>query len=570
MRKYKRVIGSKKKKYGDYTEDALKNALDAIHGGMSIREASSEFNIPKSTIHRKFKGLQMKPIGRPPGLSPEEEKSFVHHLIAVAEWGFPFSNLDLRLMVKAYLDKANRRVKQFKNNIPGEDWARSFLKRHSKELSRRECQNIKSSRAELKQEDFEKYFDNLKHVVQDVPAENILNYDETNLSDDPGQEKLIFKRGKKYPERIQNYSKGSISIMFAGTAAGKLLPSYVVYKSVHLWSSWTTGGPHRTRYNRSKSGWFDAVCFDDWFHTTVLPWARKIEGKKVMIGDNLSSHFSVDVLELCEKENIHFVCLVPNSTHLSQPLDVAFFGPLKRKWRKILKDWKLNNPGQTTLSKDSFPRLLKQLEECLNQENLVSGFRTCGIYPMNPQELIKKLPSQSLPEDINSSVSDVVLKQLQSMRGQDTTKAAKRKKLNVEPGKSVSAEVFQDDDEDNESGPDDSESGVSDSESSSDHGDEEIESETTSTIPGETKELNYDDVTVGQWAKVLYEGEVFLGKVLQKENNEYFVQCLEKPYGIKEPQMLEKEHQSAFYDRVFEAGVRPKLTRVGRGWKYTY
>lgn len=62
-------------------------------------------------------------------------------------------------MVKAYLVKANRRVKQFKNNIPGENWARSFLKRHSKELSRRDCQNIKTSRAELKQKDFEKYFD---------------------------------------------------------------------------------------------------------------------------------------------------------------------------------------------------------------------------------------------------------------------------------------------------------------------------------------------------------------------------------------------------------------------------
>lgn len=409
MRKYKRVIGSKKKKYGDYTKDALKHAVDAAHGGMSIREASSLFNIPKSTLHRKFKGIQMKPIGRPPGLSPEEEESFVKHLIVVAEWGFPFSNLDLRLMVKAYLDKANRLVKQFKNNIPGEDWARSFLKRHSKKLTRRGCQNIKTSRAELKQEDFEQYFDNLSHVVQDVPAENILNYDETNLSDDPGQEKLIFKRGKKYPERIQNYSKGSISIMFAGTAAGELLPSYVVYKSVNIWSSWTTGGPRGTRYNRSKSGWFDAICFDDWFRTIVLPWARKIEGPKVMIGDNLSSHFSSDVLELCEKENIRFVCLVPNSTHLSQPLDVAFFGPLKRKWRKILKDWKLHNPGQATLSKDSFPRLLKQLEECLNHENLVSGFKTCGIYPLNAQELLKKLPSQSLPEDINTSVSDVVL-----------------------------------------------------------------------------------------------------------------------------------------------------------------
>ena len=63
----------------------------------------------------------------------------------------------------------------------------------------------------------------------------------------------------------------------------------------------------------------------------VVPWARKKEGKKVVIGDNLFSRFSTDVLTLCKDHNISFVCLVANSTHISQPLDVAFYGPLMRK-----------------------------------------------------------------------------------------------------------------------------------------------------------------------------------------------------------------------------------------------
>ena len=78
-----------------------------------------------------------------------------------------------------------------------------------------------------------------------------MNYDETSLSDDPGAEKLIFKRDKKYPERIMNYSKGNTSIMFSGAAIGELLQVYVVYKSHHLWQSWTSGGPNGVRFNRS-------------------------------------------------------------------------------------------------------------------------------------------------------------------------------------------------------------------------------------------------------------------------------------------------------------------------------
>lgn len=163
----------------------------------------------------------------------------------------------------------------------------------------------------------------------------------------------------------------------------------------------------------------------------------------------------------------------------------------------------MKNAGQATLTKDPFPQLLQQLEECLNHENLVSGFKTCGIYPLNAHALLKKLPSQSLPKDINSSVSDAGLEQLRSMRSPDTTKTPKRKKNNVEPGKSVSAEEFQDDAAGNESSSDESDKSDvrSSSESSSGDGDKEMETETTSTIPTELKELTYCDVTVGKGIK---------------------------------------------------------------------
>ncbi len=157
---------------------------------------------------------------------------------------------------------------------------------------------------------------------------------------------------KKYPECIMNYTKGSTSIMFCGTATGELLPVYVVYKAINMWNTWTVGGPKGAQFNHSKSGRFDALSFDDWFRSIVLPWARWKEGRKVIIGDNLSSHFSADAITLSDEHNISFVCLVPYSTHLSQPLDVAFYGLLKRKWRKILKMWKVNNPCLTSLPKD--------------------------------------------------------------------------------------------------------------------------------------------------------------------------------------------------------------------------
>jgi len=77
--------------------------------------------------------------------------------------------------------------------------------------------------------------------------------------------------------------------MFAGTAAGQLLPLYVVYKSEAMWDMWRQGGPSNCRYNRSKCGWFDSVCFHDWFKTVI---------------------FTMEVLQACEKHKIAFVCLL--------------------------------------------------------------------------------------------------------------------------------------------------------------------------------------------------------------------------------------------------------------------
>ena len=154
-----------------------------------------------------------------------------------------------------------------------------------------------------------------------------MNYDETNLQDDPGKNKVISKRGIKYPKRVMDFSKSSVSVMFAGCADGTLLPSYVCYKAAHLYESWTVGGPPGTRYNRSASGWFELQTVEDWFETIALPYFLRLQRKKVLSGDNFSSHSSVEIIRKCEQNNILFVFLPPLSIHILQPLDVSFFVP---------------------------------------------------------------------------------------------------------------------------------------------------------------------------------------------------------------------------------------------------
>lgn len=139
------------------------------------------------------------------------------------------------------------------------------------------CQNIKRSRAAVSRETVIEYFDELEKELKDVPSSNMINFDETNLNDDPGQRLIITRRGCKYPERNMNSSKFPISVMFAASGDGDIPPPYTVYKAQHLYNSWRVCGPPNSRYNRTKSGWFDSFCFADWIETIVLPyWSKKV------------------------------------------------------------------------------------------------------------------------------------------------------------------------------------------------------------------------------------------------------------------------------------------------------
>ena len=99
----------------------------------------------------------------------------------------------------------------------------------------------------------------------------------------------------------------------------------------------------------------------------------------------------------------------------------------------------MNNPTLTTLSKDEFPELLKQLVEKLKLENLTSGFKACGIFPFDPEQVLKTFPEGS--DVLKLNVFDAVLDHLQKMREGEKKPKQRRKKVQVEAGKSVTSDL---------------------------------------------------------------------------------------------------------------------------------
>ncbi|XP_063218613.1 uncharacterized protein LOC134528877 [Bacillus rossius redtenbacheri] len=434
--------------YRRYSDEKLEACLtDIATGKMSERKASAHYNIPRQTIRNKTKGLHSGKIGGQKVFSDDEGKEFVQHISCVANLGFPITKTDFRFIVKSYLDKKKKNIKCFKNNYPGREWCNLFLKRHDKELRERFAHNISKKRANVTEKIVIDFFDHLEQELDGVPPENIFNFDETGINDDPRKKKVIFSRKSKHPQLVVNSSKVNYSVMFCGTANGEVLPPYVVYKGTQPLVTWTQGGPPGTRYAASKSGWFEQATFENWFDTVLYPELKKKDGQKVIICDNLTSHISLYVLRQCDKVKTKFICLPPNSTHILQPFDVSFFSPLKSHWRKLLHSWKQTKEGKkyTTVTKQAFPELLHELLKAnapKASDNVRAGFRKTGIYPTDRRQPIGSLPEFGLNDlNISDGVGQAFQEYIEHITENFTSpKSTSRKRLPVEPGKSISSE----------------------------------------------------------------------------------------------------------------------------------
>ncbi|KAJ8881701.1 hypothetical protein PR048_018187 [Dryococelus australis] len=131
-------------------------------------------------------------------------------------------------------------------------------------------------------------------------------------------------QGIKYPEEACNASKASISIMMCGSATCELLASSVVYRTKHLWLTWTDGGPQNSLWQRVQGGIY-LKCLNPSLRVTIFP-----------------PHMTRTVSRECKRNTTSFVCLPSNRTHLNQPFDVAACHPKKCKWRKILREYELS------------------------------------------------------------------------------------------------------------------------------------------------------------------------------------------------------------------------------------
>lgn len=136
----------------------------------------------------------------------------------------------------------------------------------------------------------------------------------------------------------------------------------------------------------SDNGWMTSETFYEYITNVFYPWLMKenTQFPVLVYMDNHSSHLNLPLVNFCREKQIELIMLPPNSTHIMQPLDIAFFHPFKEIWRKCVPKWK-SQQGVTQITKENFPLVLQfTLDNMPNAEKVVqSGFRGVGLHPFN-------------------------------------------------------------------------------------------------------------------------------------------------------------------------------------------
>ena len=406
--KYKRVGTCRR---GEWSEEQLQAAIEAIGNGVGVNEAARQYSIPSTTLRRRKKAGNVNKIslGPPASLTDLNERKMVAHIKKMQKHCFAPTQKMVQQMAYG-LAETLQIIHKFSviKKRAGKIWFKEFMRRNS-HLAIRKSEGVSMARVRgMYRIDVNNYFNLLQQILEennlmDKPG-NIFNMDETGLqlNNRPGH--VVAEKGSKNVVGVTSGEKGeTISVITCCNAEGLFIPPFCIFKGKNKKAEYEDGMPPGSAVCMSeKSAYVNISIFFNWLKNQFIP--RKPQGSVVMILDGHSSHVSsVDVLELAEQNQIIPLCLPSHSTQFLQPLDRGFFKAFKSYYYTACNSFIRANPARP-INRLQFGKILAEAWSKLARvANAVASFRATGIYPFQPDAI----PDYEFLEVTGNSTSNI-------------------------------------------------------------------------------------------------------------------------------------------------------------------
>ena len=145
----------------------------------------------------------------------------------------------------------------------------------------------------------------------------------------------------------------------------------------------------------------DGKFFQAWLQHFQAIVNSSIDKKAMLILDNHSIHLYLSALNFAHKHGIKILS-IPSPTSKLQPVDITFFGPLKTYISQEIDNWMVNNPEKHVTKYNMAQLLNAAYEKAKTLRNALSGFRSSGIMPFNPDVFSKSDFEPALFKNINA------------------------------------------------------------------------------------------------------------------------------------------------------------------------
>lgn len=402
-------------KKAQYSEEELDKALSAISYGIPVSRVAREFQIPRTTLRNKFSGKSPRGLKRHGGyhslLGKETEETIAQWIVQSANQGFPVSREGLLTTVEKLVTDSPD-VVGFKEKRPSKKWYYNFLNRHpdvaakKTEYANRTRRNITKEKIHQWFKDVEAQLEDHMVVLQQHP-ERIFNLDELVVHLNAKGELALGPMGRHVFIEYNNADKESISTTLFVNATGTFVPPLTVFKYERLPAIATKSTPSNWNIGKTDSGCMNPKSFYEYITSVFLPFLddKKIERPVVVFLDGHSAHLTMHLSSFCRDQGIILVALPPNAAFILQPFDIAIFQPIKARWGFMKRAWKNAHDGREA-TKFDIPNILEKAitEDCMVQ-NIISGFRTTGLYPFDVNSIDCSKIYETDDENINEGFS---------------------------------------------------------------------------------------------------------------------------------------------------------------------
>lgn len=386
---------------GNIPSEVMQAAIKRMAEGTKLRQTSREFGISVTTLWRYWKKTkdktqeEKKSIPFAPNYSvnrvfnDDQERDLKDYLILASKIHHGLTRQETRLLAFELAQKNNLKMPlSWKtHSIAGSDWLKGFRKRWP-ELSIRKPEATSLARcSSFNRTTVEEFFNNVTTAYNkfaDLNASMIYNLDETALTTVHNPPNVLAQKGLKQVGQVTSGERGIlVTACCFINAAGNTIPPFLIFPRVNFKTHMLFGAPSGTGGAASKSGWINSEIF-----TQVLQhFQRHTKCNKnnpvILFMDSHESHIKLEAIDFCRSSGIHVITFPPHTTGKLQPLDRTVYKSLKVNYNLACNDWMVSNPGKTISIYDVASLFGKSYPRAVSHENIISGFRCTGIWPLN-------------------------------------------------------------------------------------------------------------------------------------------------------------------------------------------